>query len=72
MIKTLTTSSLYRKRSKAPYIRVSGRWLREAGIDVGTRITVQVNHAGILITPTCICDTPHGGAIYCPQHGKVW
>jgi len=51
MLKTLTTSSVYRKHSQAPYIRLSGQWLRAAGIEIGTRISVQVNAAGILITP---------------------
>lgn len=51
MVKTLKTSSIYRKRNPhAPYIRISGAWLEQAGIKAGTRINVQVNHAGVLIT----------------------
>ncbi len=49
--KTLKTSRQYRKRAAVPYIRLSGEWLRVAGIQPGTSIVVTVTRSGIQITP---------------------
>lgn len=48
--RTLTTSRLHHRTTTVPYIRLSGEWLRTAGIEPGTRITVTVTPQGITIT----------------------
>lgn len=46
----LTTSRLHRKRATVPYIRLAGQWLRAAGIEEGTPITVTVTRDGLTIS----------------------
>lgn len=55
MKKKMTVSGIYTKREKnAPYIRISGQWLKEAGIEYGAKIKVVVNRSGIKITPIVV------------------
>ena len=50
LTKTLTASRLHRVKKTVPFIRLSGEWLRNAGIQPGTRLAVTVTPAGITIT----------------------
>jgi toxic protein SymE len=36
----------------APWIRLSGKWLEEAGFEIGGRIRVDIQHGRLVITPT--------------------
>ncbi|MFM0233267.1 SymE family type I addiction module toxin [Paraburkholderia sediminicola] len=36
----------------APWIRLSGRWLEEAGFEISGRIRVDIQHGKLVITPT--------------------
>ena len=33
----------------APWLRVAGKWLKEAGFDIGTQVRVEVSHGRLII-----------------------
>jgi toxic protein SymE len=54
-MKRLTVSRLFRslrwKEQFVPFIRISGKWLEEAGFRPGTYVTVRVENGSLIITP---------------------
>lgn len=42
----------YREVQLEPYAILRGQWLVKAGFDIGQKITVQVSHNQLIITPS--------------------
>ena len=38
-------------RKRPPHIRITGRWVEQAGFPVGTEVNVEVSHGRIVIEP---------------------
>ena len=54
-VRRLTVSRIYQTRSsgpgvRAPMIRLTGKWLEEAGFAAGETVTVQVEQGRIVVT----------------------
>jgi len=55
-LRELTVSSRYSVRQLSfgvtvPYIRISGKWLNEAGFDIGQKFTVQRDGGKLILKP---------------------
>jgi len=55
-LRELTVSSRYCVRQLSfdvavPYIRISGKWLNEAGFDIGQKFTVQHDGGRLILKP---------------------
>ena len=48
------------RTNKAPYIRMIGYWLREAGFDIGEYIRVNVEEGRLIITKDGLEDRING------------
>jgi hypothetical protein len=49
-VRVLRLSSLHRRETKVPYLRLSGRWLEECGFPVGAPIYVKAERGKLIVT----------------------
>lgn len=56
-VRVFSMASLYRparlsgsQETKVPYLRMSGRWLKECGFEIGARVYLKVEHGRLIVT----------------------
>lgn len=40
----------YWKEKQVPILRVSGEWLKEAGFEIGSKVSIEINNKQLIIT----------------------
>jgi hypothetical protein len=55
-VRVFSMASLYRparlsgsQEAKVPYLRMSGRWLKECGFEIGARVYPKVEHGRLIV-----------------------
>jgi hypothetical protein len=56
-IRWTTISSIGRAFGDVPYVRLAGQWLRDAGFEVGTSVSVKIEHGRLVLEPAPIGQT---------------
>ncbi len=49
VFRRITVSGLYQNRHQVPSLRLSGKWLRQAGFDLGQKVQVQVDDSRLTL-----------------------
>lgn len=56
-VRVFSMASLYRparpsgsQETKVPYLRMSGRWLKECGFEIGAHVYLKVEHGRLVVT----------------------
>jgi len=49
-VRVLRLSSLHRRETKVPYLRLSGRWLQDCGFAIGASIYVKAERGKLIVT----------------------
>lgn len=71
--RVLTVSYLAGGDGTAPMIRIKGRWLRDAGFEIGDRIAVQISEGKLIVTKIPEGGgTTHGGSKTTKQPRQGW